>query len=150
MDRAEFSKLPVGVALGLLYDATPGLASVQAPELVRPPKYDGRIFRKGGFVWMSEMLADDLRWWHGKKLESANGDGKYADSDRKTVGILDKWIAWREQNPSECWSGTRGDDTVTASQPSKAPVLRQSEGRRPPPPEDDFPTTEHDYGEMPF
>ncbi len=151
MDRAEFTVLPVGVALGLLFDANPALAKAQAPELVKAPRYDGRIFKKGGFQWMSEMLAADLRWWRERKTESANGDGKYAESDRKSCAALDKWIAWREQSPNETWSGTRGDDNVTAAPPSKFPAIHENTGRRPPPPPaDDMPPPDDDDSPIPF
>lgn len=139
MDRSQFASLPVGIALGLLYDLNPGLAKVAPPELARSPKYDGKIFRKGGFVWMSEMEAEGLRWWQARKLESAGGGGQYAEKDAKQAETLGKWIAWREQNPAACWVGIRGDETVTAAPPSRSPHLNSSAQRNAPPPEDDAP-----------
>ena len=140
MDRATFTALPVGVALGLLYDATPGLAAMPVPELVKPPRYDRRVYRKGGFCWASEMLAADLRYWQGRKAESAASGSQYAEKDAKEVEALGKFIAWREQNPSEPWSGTRGNDELTAAPPSKFPKLHESTGpRRAAPPSDEFP-----------
>jgi len=140
MERSEFTALPVGVALGLLFDATPGLASVPAPELVRAPRYDRRVYRKGGFTWASEMLLADLHYWHKRKWESANGGGQYAEKDQKEALELGKFIAWREQSPNEPWSGTRGSDEVTAAPPSKFPKLNESTGRRNAPPPDEIPS----------
>lgn len=149
MDRATFSSLPVGIALGLLYDLNPGLAKVEPPELARSPRYDGKVFRKGGFVWMSEMEAEGLRWWQARKSESAAGDGPYAAKDAKQVETLGKWIAWREQNPTACWVGIRGDETVNAAPPSRSPQLNSNE-RTAPPPEDTFPTDAGNGDTMPF
>lgn len=151
MERSEFTALPVGVALGLLFDANPGLARVPAPELTRPPRYDGKLFRKGGFVWMSETELASLKWWREKKQESANSGSQYAARDAKDVATLDKWIAWREQSPTECWSGTRGDESVMAAAPSRSPVLRENTRRGPAPPPDYEPEPmPADDGEIPF
>jgi hypothetical protein len=150
MDKSTFMGLPVGVALGLLYDATPELARMQAPELARSPRYDGKVFRKGGFVWMSEMEAEGLRWWQGRKAESAAGNGQYADKDRKMVETLGKWIAWREQNPTAYWVGIRGDETVTAAPPSRSPALNSSEPRPAPPPPDDSARSDADDSDFAF
>lgn len=150
MDRATFAALPVGVALGLLFDANPGLAAMQAPELVKPPRYDRRVYRKGGFVWASEMLCADLIWWREKKRESAASGSQYAEKDAKEAEALSKFVAWREQSPSEPWSGTRGNEDVTAAPPSKFPRLNENTGRRNAPPPDEIPADGTDGDGIPF
>ncbi len=131
MNRDEFTSLPLRLALGVIYDAMPKrLGEMKAPEIPRPPKYDGRLSRgQKGYCWMSEMLLEDLQWWHGKKLESADGGGQYADKDRKTADTLAKWIVWRSLFPSDVWSGTRGDDRATGKPPSREPAMHQWESR---------------------
>jgi hypothetical protein len=110
--------------MGLVFDVIGSkLEAVPAPTVPLPPKYDARLSKKGGFVWMSEMLLADLEWWHARKEESANGGGKYAEKDAKTVTSLAKWIAWRKACPSDVWSGTRNDATETAAAPSRSPAL---------------------------
>lgn len=142
MTREEFCDLPLKTALGIIFDLErQRLESVPKPDIPRSPKYDDRLPRKGGFVWMSEMLVADLIWWRAKKQESVESGGQYADKDAKTVSRLDKWIAWRALFPTETWSGTRGDNRATAAPPSKEPKLnpwgdtgRPNGGRNAPPP----------------
>jgi hypothetical protein len=113
------------IALGIIYDlARPKLEPMPRPFVPRPPKFDDRFTRKRGqFCWVSEMTLDDIEWWRGKKAESADGGGQYAESDRKWVAKFDKWLEWRRLFPSEVWSGTRGDDRATAAPPSREPRL---------------------------
>lgn len=129
MTRDEFTGLPLRLALGVIYDAMPKrLGEMRAPEILRPPKYDGRLSRGGkGYCWMSEMLLEDLQWWHGKKTESGATDSQYAEKDRKTADTISKWIAWRTLFPTDIWSGTRGEDRATGKPPSKEPILHQWE-----------------------
>ncbi len=93
------------------------------PSVPRPPRYDGRLGRKGGFVWLSELSLESLEWWHAKKLESASSDSQYAEKDGKTAATLAKWIEWRRLFPNERWYGTRGEEKVTAEAPSREPQV---------------------------
>jgi len=144
VNREDFVALPLRLALGVIWDALgPQLASVSAPPIPRAPKYDGRLFKKGGFCWLSELDLNSLEWWQNKKRESAAGGGQYADRDAKDVSLYEKWIEWRRLFPSEVWSGTRGEDRATAAPPSREPRLHQwngngrSRSKPQPPPEDD-------------
>jgi hypothetical protein len=125
--KDEFTSLPVTLALGLVYDlAASKLSGMPAPDVPRPPKYDGRLGRKKGlFCWMSEMTLDDLEWWHAKKSESAGGDSQWSERDGKTAATLGRWIEWRRLFPSEQWSGLRGEDRVTAALPSRDVTLHE-------------------------
>ena len=126
MTREEFASLPTMIALGLIYDvASSRLRDLPMPEVPKPPLYDGRLGRQGGFVWMSEMQLRDLEWWHSKKQGSAEGGGQYAEKDGKTAATLAKWIAWRRLYPEAAWSGKRGDERATGRPPSGSPVLNQ-------------------------
>jgi len=124
--RDEFASLPVSIALGLIYDmARAKLEPMPRPAVPMAPKFDGRLPRKGGFFWLSEMLLQDLEWWHSKKQESAASGGEWAEKDGKLAATLAKWIEWRKLFPSERWRGKRGDDWATAEAPSREPQLRQ-------------------------
>jgi hypothetical protein len=125
MNRDEFTTLPTPLALGVLYDiAQAKLEMVERPLVPRPPKYDDRFSKKKGFYcWVSEMTLEDLQWWQGKKSESANGGGEWAEKDAKWVAKLGKWIEWRRLFPYETWSGTRGDSRATARPPGRDPEL---------------------------
>jgi hypothetical protein len=124
MNRDEFSALPPSIALGLLFDALPQLASVELPQLPRPQKYDGKLSRRGGqFCWLSEMNLESLIFWEKTKRESAEKGGQYAEKDRKTADALAYWVKWRRVFPNEPWSGLRNDVRVTAAPPSRDPKL---------------------------
>ena len=131
MTREEFATLPVQLALGLVFDmARARLEPMDRPAVPRPPLYDGRLSRGNkGFTYMSEMDLRSLEWWHGKKQESADAGGDYADKDAKTAATLATWIAWRRLFPYEVWSGKRGDERVTAAPPSPSPAMHQWEPR---------------------
>jgi hypothetical protein len=130
VDRDEFRFLPSAIALGLVYDLLEEqLARMDAPSVLRPPKFDGKLPKSGGFVWLSELALDSLEWWLSKKRESAEGGGQYAEKDAKLVATLEKWVTWRRVFPYEQWSGTRGDDRAIATFPCKNPRLRQWEPR---------------------
>lgn len=146
MTRDEFCSLPAAVALGIVYDlARPKLDAMPKPRLPLPPKFDGRLARKDGFVWISEMDLNSLEWWLGKKSEAAQRDDQYAERNRKTADTLAKWVEWRKLFPNERWNGTRGDDRVTADAPSREPQVHDwdnkkkpsQRGSSPPPAEDD-------------
>jgi hypothetical protein len=124
--RDEYATLPPMIALGLIWDmARPKLEPMPRPQVPSAPRYDGRLSRGTmGFLWMSEMDLGSLEWWERKKRESAEGGGQYADRDKKGAAVLQAWIAWRKLFPHEVWSGTRGEDRVTAAPPSREPVVR--------------------------
>lgn len=126
MKKEEFASLPLKTALELIYDmAVAKLEPLPRPSVPRPPKYDDRLARKNGFVWVSEMLLADLIWWREKKREGAASGGPYAEKDAKLVEKLSKWIEWRSLFPTEVWSGTRGDDRATAAPPSRDAKLQR-------------------------
>lgn len=136
MTRDELLGLPAPLALkilaGFLVDQglDAYLASVEAPKQPRSPKYDFKIRRKGGYAWASETDLDGLRFWCGKYRESAQNGGEYAEKDEKNAEKLAYWIAWREVNPKEQWTGQRNDDVVTAAMPSHKPKIHEWEQRR--------------------
>lgn len=146
MQRDEFCGLPTAIALGLIYDmARAKLEPMPMPRVPQPPRYDGRIGKTGGFVWMSEMDLSSLEWWLAKKTESSLQDNQYAERNGKTADTLAKWVEWRKLFPNERWNGTRGDQRVTAEPPSREPKLQEwsdtkkpvQRGSSPPPTEDD-------------
>jgi hypothetical protein len=125
--RDDFVSLPLRIALGIIYDIarTPKLVDMPRPDVPKPPLYDTKLSKGGGgFVWMSEMALADLEWWRNTKQKSADGNGDYADRDRKSVATLEKWIAWRVCFPSDTWSGKRGEDRVSGAPPSRNPTVQ--------------------------
>lgn len=168
MTKDEWLALPPLVALGVLYDiAEAKLSATEAPPVPRPPKYDGRLSKKGGYVWLSEMTPSDLAWWREKKRESAEGGGQYAEKDAKTLKAIDAFLAWRTAFPYETWSGIRGEDRVNARPPSRDPAVHEwrndggggqrrntqsskSGGSRPAPRDDDNDFEEIDEESIPF
>lgn len=126
MTRDDFVSLPLRIALGLIYDmAEKRLRDIPRPDVPKPPLYDGRLSRDGGFVWMSEMDLGGLEWWAKTKQKSADGGGQYAEKDGKIAATLRKWLDWRALFPSDCWSGRRGDDRVTAAPPGRNPRVHE-------------------------
>lgn len=131
MTKDEFQSLPLRLALGVLFDLLPGIASVEKPRAPLPPKYDDRMPKKAGqFCWMSEMTLDDLSWWYKKTSESANGGGQYAEKDGKLAAKISHWVKWRQAFPNELWSGERNRVKVTAAPPSREPRLHEWENNR--------------------
>jgi hypothetical protein len=128
MDRADFLRLPLPLQVRLLFDAldedtSRALLAQDKPKVPLPPKYDLAIYRQSGIMWASETALEGLQYWHKKYKAGADGGGQYAAQDAKRVGYLDKWIAWRELFPAECWSGKRNDDDVVAKPPSTKPIV---------------------------
>jgi hypothetical protein len=130
MTREEFAALPAPIALGLLYDiAAARLASVEAPQVPRAPKFDSRVSRKGGmFTWASEMLCADLEFWR-KRNADASSDPKYAEKNAKQAKALSYWVAYRTACPSDVWTGERDRQKVRAEPPSREPRLHAWESR---------------------
>jgi hypothetical protein len=148
LTRDEFMSLPAAVRLEILYQVLHDrLATLPVPSAatstaaptpvaapagdIRPPRFDTKIGRKGGFCWASEMLLHDLLWWLEKKREGSASGGQYALRDGKLVTELERWVAWRRVAPSEMWRGTRGDENVMADPPRRDPTLHPW-GNRPP------------------
>lgn len=133
MTRDEFTSLPLAVFLGLFWDKNSGLREVMErtpkPQLPRPPKYDRRIYRKGGYQWASESALESLCYWHGKYAQSAGQGGEYAERDAKNAKELAFWIAWRRIEPNTVWSGKRNDEQVTADAPRDKPFVYEREPR---------------------
>jgi hypothetical protein len=101
MTREQFMALPQALQIRLLFDAldeetSRALLAQEAPAIPKPPRYDMAIYRSGGNSWASEHSLEGLIWWRNRYQQGANGGGQYADQDKKRVGHLDKWIAWRE------------------------------------------------------
>jgi hypothetical protein len=127
MTREQFMALPQALQIRLLFDAldeetSRALLAQEAPAIPKPPRYDMAIYRSGGNSWASEHSLEGLIWWRNRYQQGANGGGQYADQDKKRVGHLDKWIAWRELFPSECWGGTRGEDQVAHDEADRIPA----------------------------
>lgn len=129
MDRDEFTSLPPAIALGIVYDiAAKQLAGIEKPRLPGSPKFDSKLSRKGGmYVWVSEMLLDDIRYWHKRKSEET--EGKYAEKSQKQARELAFWIKWRECYPTEVWRGERNRAPAVANPPSRDPEQHAWESR---------------------
>jgi hypothetical protein len=129
MTKDEFTALPPAIALGVIFDAMPGLASAGVPQLPRSQKYDGKLSRKGGtYCWMSEMNLESLIYWENLKRTSSTNGSQWAEKDKKTADALAYWVGWRRVFPTEPWSGMRNDERVTAAPPSRDPALHQWDG----------------------
>ena len=123
MTEVEFTALPVGLALALVYRSqstrTP-LKDMPAPRPVLPPKYDQRIRRKGGFQWASETDLDGLRFWERKADEGVN-DPEWGTKNARESKALDFWIHWRAENPTSRIL-TPPASASPRSQPSRLPA----------------------------
>jgi hypothetical protein len=145
--RDEFAQLPPTIALRLLWDSLQldaKLAHLEPPRAPLPPKYDMRIYRKGGHCWASECDLKGLLYWHGKAVESAESGSQYAAKDKKKAASLERWIAWRNVEPAAVWTGTRDDSPATALAPSSHPEVYSRDA----PPTAAAP--DEDFGEIPF
>lgn len=137
MTKQELLTLSPSVALRVLVDLLGDdferrLERVEKPREPRSPKFDFRIRRKSGFAWASETDLDGLRFWCGRYKESAAAGTQYSERDQRNAEKLAYWIAWREVNPKEPWSGQRNDDAVTAAVPSHKPRIYEWEKREEP------------------
>lgn len=130
MTKDDFVKLPLGLALGVLWDAhvnNDNLATMPSVKVPFPPKFDAAIYRKDGVSWASEYDVEGLRFWHDKKLQSS--DPKYADKDAKAAKALSYWIAYRIADPTTPWTGERNHEIVTAKPPSAKPTVYPRDDR---------------------
>lgn len=131
MNRDQFVGLPASVALGILWDVSPGLAAkvadMEPPKLARPPRFDSIIYRRDGVTFASEYDLSGLRFWRDKKKQSSNPE--FAEKDAKMVKALDYWIAWRAIEPTTPWRGERNREEVTAKPPSDRPEVYPRERR---------------------
>jgi hypothetical protein len=133
MNRAEFLGLPVATQVRLLVEVLKldkELAMLgEPPRAPRPPKYDCRISRKGGYQWASETDLEGLRWWFNRFTTSAADGGQYAEKDQKRADKLAYWVAWREVAPDARWTGQRNDTVCTAQPPVAKPRVHEWEPR---------------------
>lgn len=124
MTRDEFSSLPLRTALGIVFDVLRArLEPMSAPEVPKPPKFDGRFSREGGFIWVSEMHPDDLKFWHRKRTEGAAVEGKWQEKNKRQAAMFAAWVEWRRYYPGGRWSGTRDKAQVTAEPPTRNPKV---------------------------
>ncbi len=130
MTPEELGALPWGIACPIILSTMPPvvtnkLADIEAPRSPPCPKYDRKIFRKGGrHQWASETSLEGLRHWAGLAKESADGGGQYAEKDLKQYTELSYWIGWRIWNPTGRARMTRGDDeNVVAEAPMDKPAV---------------------------
>lgn len=128
MTREEFLALPIGMQTAILFDQMPQrMASLPAPRVPLPPKFDGRVGRKGGFCWMSEMDLSGLQYWHGRKSQDTNPE--YADRNAKDLKALEYWIQYRIADPQSAWYGERNRQPTRAKPPSRDPEIHPWEKR---------------------
>jgi hypothetical protein len=154
MNREEFLSLPPALALRVLLETllevNPEIGNAlkrkEVPSVPRSPKYDERVYRRGGFCWASELNLESLRFWHGRYLEGAAKGGEWAEKDQKRASKLEYWIKWREVEPSAAWCGERGREQVMAHAPSGKPVIHEGKPRGAKT-ENSEPVGEDDYGE---
>lgn len=128
MTPEELSQQPWPVACKILMGMLPKsmtdkLALVEVPEPVRVPRYDRKVYRKGGHQWASETDLDGLKFWAGRAEESLADGGQYAQQNQKQFDELNRWIAFREVYPTDAITITRGEDSVTAKAPSYKPEV---------------------------
>lgn len=151
MKKEDFVSLPWPLAAEQIWDALRDqLERMEAVRPPLPPKFDARLRKNGGFIWVSEMTYEDIAYWHKRNADGAN-DEKFGESNAKIAATLARWLPWRKLYPDTRWNGTRGDDRVTAEAPSREPKVHKWEDKKgksgvgrapasepPPPPEDDF------------
>jgi len=103
MNHDEFCSLPTALALDVMWRAfglEERLRDYPAPKVPQPPKYDYKIWRKGGYQWASETDLNGLNYWLRKAQESAaNTASQYAAKDAKKADSLQRWVAWRTSAP---------------------------------------------------
>jgi hypothetical protein len=154
MQRSDFDKLPLALQVKLLADVVlkqPQLLdAIDPPRVARPPKYDGKVYRKGGFMWASEMELESLQFWQKRYQEGSQSGGPYAEKDAKRAKELGYWIAWREQCPSEPWTGERFGEVVIAPAPRHKPAVYDHEPRHQQAPARSPADDGEDDSELPF
>ena len=152
MTKEQFCALPPALALSLVWDAmqlqSTALGTMPEPKRAGPPRYDMRVYRKGGHCWASEMNLDSLRYWHRKATEGAASGSKYAEKDAKKAKQLDYWIAWRAIEPETAWNGTRDNAATFAAPPSRDPTIYSRDAQPTGDPEPEPSATEDD--DIPF
>jgi hypothetical protein len=97
----------------------------------RPPRFDSKLRRRGGFQFASESEVSSLEWFRARAAESAEAGGRYSDQDHKLAAELAYWIAWRSAHPAECWVGIRNGQRVKAQPPSRDPEIHPWPSRGP-------------------
>lgn len=126
MNITEFESLPthaqMHIIAELLEDRIDGIPYVEPP---RAPKYDVRLYGKGGYSYASESLVKDLQFYADRAR--ANTNPQYAEKDQKLAASLDRWIAYREVDPMGRVTTMRGEEQVTAQPPSKFPTKHSTD-----------------------
>lgn len=160
MTKEELFGLPVGLQLRVLFEvltkmtpkAEATLGAISKPMVPRSPKFDMRIYRKGGFQWASETNLESLQFWHKRAEESVAAGGEYAEKNEKQAKQLKYWLDYRTAEPNAPWSGERDRENVTSAAPSGKPRVHESNGPRGrPKPDDEGPSggggySDQDYG----
>ncbi len=127
MTPEDFDKLPPALAIKVLAQIMPCFAgrieSLEVPKVTRAPKYDFKIWRKGGFQWSSETSLEGLTYWRDLAIKSAASGGDYAEKDQKKADQLKFWTDYRQAFPETAVSLIRGDDQVTAEAPVDKPRI---------------------------
>src|SRR5688572_22743912 len=109
MTRDELCSLPPAMAIKIIVELlgtefAQQLAGMETRKAPRPPRFDARISRKGGFQWASETDLEGLRWWLNRFEASANEGGQWASKDARRAEKLSYWVAWREVYPDVAWT----------------------------------------------
>lgn len=120
MTKEEFLALPPSIQARVLFDElATDLAAVTAPTVTRSPKYDFKVYGKGGYTWASEMTLDDLNWHLKRARESAASGGQWAEKDAKKARNLSLWATYRDTDPYGQVTTTRGEEVVAAATPKR-------------------------------
>ncbi len=127
MTEDEFYALPLGFKCDTLAKIMPGFAgrieSLEVPKVPRAPKYDFKMWRRGGHQWASETSLEGLTYWRDLAIKSAASGGDYAEKDQKKADQLKFWTDYRQAFPETAVSLIRGDDQITAEAPVDKPRI---------------------------
>lgn len=132
MNREQFNALPPTMQLKALTEVVLDgrkLEDINYGKRPLPPKYDARIWRRGGYQWASETDTEGLKFWLARARTGAASGGPHAEKDAKRARELERWLAWREWEPRVAWHGQRYDAAVRAAAPSNKPQVHESEKR---------------------
>lgn len=134
MKREDFDRLPPGMqnrVLGRVVFDGEVLSEIDVGKKPFAPRYDMRIYRQGGYQWASETSAEGIRFWLERSRKSAANGGEWAEKDAKRAKDLERWLAWREWEPTAPWTGERDRHPCTAAPPADKPAIHANEPRRP-------------------
>lgn len=118
MTREQFLALA-----GQLYDAQNGGGGGTGDG--RAPQWDTQLpAGPGEVIYASECSAKELQYQISKANKPPK-DPKWLEANQKRARALGYWLAYRQGNPSVCWSGSRNRVSVTAAAPSDRPAKYQ-------------------------